>query len=259
MEFVRQTYEALWPHGFRAWNALPCVCVCRDELMRPIVENIQRTWREAFKLSGLGGMIYLGKAGLFRARDHAPNEDGVTRYVYFAIPHIGLGVNGEVGQCYRPGRKEPSHVCGALISFQEELANGNLKLDLDLDDLEQSLLKQRLFRKLKYGQVPGLVELTRLAHEAIREELERMIKLTINPSMRIDYAVLTGINIHGPERLDYIWPGVMYAVVKGKRQDLQLARNEMYAPGESRPLASVGDGTNSRSKEQPKIEKIPAT
>ena len=32
-DFVRLAYGALWPCGFRTWNALPCVGVCRDELM----------------------------------------------------------------------------------------------------------------------------------------------------------------------------------------------------------------------------------
>jgi len=229
VEFVRRTYEALWPYGFRAWNALPCVSVCRDELMRPLVEDIQKTWREAFKLSGLAGMLYLGKAGFLRAKDHAPNEEGIERYVYFAFPHIGLGLDGEIGLGYRPGRKEPARLCGALIAFQEELVNGSLRLDLDLDDLEQSLLKQRLFRKLKYGEVPDLVNLTKVAYTAIVEELERMIALTPDPNVRSDYSVLTGIVIHGPEHRDYIWPGVMYAVVDGERHNLSLEKGEFAA------------------------------
>lgn len=238
VEFVRRTYEALWPFGFRAWNALPCVSVCRDELMKPLVEDIQKTWREAFKLSGLAGMLYLGKAGLLRAKDHAPNEDGLERYVYFALPHIGLGGSGEVGLCYRQGRIKPSKVCGALLVFKEELEKGNLSLGLDLDDLEQSLLKQRLLRKLKYGEIPDLVNLTKIAHAAIVEELERMIELTIDPDTRSDYAVLTGIAVHGPEHRDYIWPGVLYAVLDGTRHNLTLPTGEISEGPKSVPLSA---------------------
>lgn len=41
------------------------------------------------------------------------------------------------------------------------------------DDLEQSLLKQRLFRKLRDKEIPDLVTLTKIAHSVIREDLER--------------------------------------------------------------------------------------
>jgi uncharacterized protein YdiU (UPF0061 family) len=53
-------------------------------------------------------------------------------------------------------------------------------MDLDPDDLEQSLLKQRPIRKLQYGKAPGLTTLTKLAYASILEDLERMILLTMN-------------------------------------------------------------------------------
>lgn len=206
--------------------------------MKPLVEEIQKTWREAFKLSGLAGMLYLGKAGLLKAKDHAPKEDGLERYVYFALPHIGLGANGEVGLCYRPGRIKPSKVCGALLAFLEELERGNLSLGLGLDDLEQSILKQRLLKKLKYGEIPDLVTLTKIAHTAIAEELERMIELTTDPQTRSHYAVLTGIAVHGPEHRDYIWPGVLYAVVDGQRYALTIETSAVHAISPDIPLSA---------------------
>ncbi len=220
-DFVRRTHETLHTWGFESSNTIACVSVCRDELTRPFRDDIQKVWGHAFNFSSLAGMLFLGKTGFLAAQHHAPNEDGRERYLYFAFPHIGIDARGEIGLCYRSGRKERSHACGALVGFQRELTSASIRLDLDADDLEQSLLKQRIFRRLTYGDVPDLVRLTRLAHEVILEELERMIQLTVDTT-RSDYAVLTGVQIHGPEASDYVWPDVMYAVVDQARRPLTI-------------------------------------
>lgn len=59
-------------------------------------------------------MLFLGKTGFLAAQHHAPNEEGRERYVYFALPHIGVDAKGEIGRHDRPGRLQPSHACGAL-------------------------------------------------------------------------------------------------------------------------------------------------
>ncbi len=220
-DFVAQTHRALQGHGFTAENAIACASVCRDELTEPLLEAICRTWGEAFNFSSLGGMVFLGKTGFHAAHHHAPLVDGRERYVYYAMPHIGIGEGGEIGQVYRSGRPEPSGACGALLAFRQEMMGGHLNLALDADDIEQSLLKQRLFRHIPYGELPDLVTLTRLAQQAILQDLERAISLTVNPA-HSDYAVLTGIQIHGPARRNFVCPGVLYAVVQGERREISL-------------------------------------
>ena len=37
-----------------------------------------------------------------------------------------------------------------------------------------------------------------------------------------DSAVVTGIQIHGPEGRHFVWPGIAHAVVGGERRDLVL-------------------------------------
>lgn len=98
------------------------------------------------------------------------------------------------GTHHRPGRQHASHACGALVAFQEELAGKSLQSALDPDDLEQSVLKQQLSRKLRYGDLPDLLALTRIAYAVILEELDRMIRLTVDP-MRRDYDLFTGIQL----------------------------------------------------------------
>lgn len=215
--FVARSYEALQRQGFRAENTIAFACVCRDEITLPLVEDIQRTWGEAFIFSSLGGLPVLGKTGFLAAQQHAPiDEGGLERYVYYALPHIAIGHQGKLGVYFRPGRDKASHACGALVALHHELVSRSLELALDRDDLEQSLLKRHLLRKIRYGDIPDLLALTRIAHDVILEELERMIHLTVDPS-RSDYGVFTGIQIHAPEGRHFVWPGTAYAVVDGKR------------------------------------------
>ena len=217
--FVAHSYEALHRHGFRADNTIAFASVCRDEVTLSLVEEIERTWGEVFMFSSLGGMLTLGKTGFTAAQQHAPIDGGRERYAYYALPHIAIDAQGEFGIYYRPGRQKASHACGALVAFQHELATGCLELALDPDDLEQSVLKQHLLRKLRYGEIPNLLSLTRIAHAVILEELERMIRLTVDPA-RSDYGLFTGIQIHTPEGRHFVWPGSGYAVVDGKHLNL---------------------------------------
>jgi hypothetical protein len=205
--------------GFEPARSIACVGACRDEITRPFVDGVQRTWGEAFNFSSLGGMLFLGRTGFGAAVHHAPTGAGVHRYVFFAMAHIGLGRDGEPGVCYRSGQDEPSGACGALIGFLDELRQGIVRLDLDPDDLEQSLLKQRLFRHIRYGDVPDLPRLTRVAHAVILEDLERGISLAVDP-LHSAWAVLTGIQIHGPDEQEWIWPADSHAWVRGVREEL---------------------------------------
>ena len=220
-DFVGRTYDLLQRRGFSKENAIACVGVCRDEITSSLVNKIHAQWGEAFNFSSLGGMLFLGKTGFLAAHHHAPVHLGRERYVYFAFAHIAIDAQGTPGVCYRPGRPGASGACGALIAFRKEMLGKGLHLEYDPADVEQSLLKQRLFRKIKYGEVPDLVSLTKIAHEVILEDLEFLIAETVNEA-ESDFAVLSGIQIHGPDREQYIWPGVMYTVTDGKRSPLTL-------------------------------------
>jgi hypothetical protein len=222
--FVAGSYEKLHRQGFLAENAIAFACVCRDEITLPLVADIEKTWGEVFMFSSLGGMIILGKTGFLAAQQHAPiDEGGIERYVYYALPHIAIGPHGEFGVYFRPGRQKASHACGALMAFQHELESRSLQLGPDPDDIEQSVLKRHLLRKIRYGDVPNLLSLTRIAHEVILEELERMIRLTVDLT-RSDYGLFTGIQIHTPEGRHFVWPGAAYVVMGGKQLNLSSGK-----------------------------------
>jgi hypothetical protein len=220
-DYVKSTQDALSVHGFNGDNTIACVGVCRDEITRSLVDRVQEAWGEAFNFSSLGGMLLLGKTGFGAAQHHSPVDGGRERYVYIAMSHVAICDKGDIGVCYRPGRPGASGACGALMAFRKELLGGALKLELDPNDMEQSILKQRLFRKIKFGNVPDLVSLTRIAYEVILDDLKLLLDLTVKTDVS-DYAVLTGIQIHGPDKEQYIWPGEMYAVIRGSRKEIKL-------------------------------------
>jgi hypothetical protein len=249
VDFVKKTYNALKKFGFNAANTIACTDVCRDEISQPLVTLIKEKWGEAFNLSSLAGMFFAGKTALLAAMHHAPIVGSKERYVYYAFPHIAIGSDGRLGVCKRRGRKEKSSACGALNVFLEELSNppsytnnppapplekggkgefkrlgkGGLKRSaykIDNDDIEMSLIRMRLMKEIPYGQIPDLIELTKITRKVIQSDLEHAIEKVVD-TKKSDYALMTGIQIHGPDG-NYIWPSESYAVVKNKRKALNL-------------------------------------
>ena len=219
-EFIEKTYKSLNKLGFDADNTIASVDVCRDEISQPLVGLIKEKWGEAFNLSSLAAMFFAGKTALLAAMHHAPIIDGKERYVYYAFPHIAIGSEGQLGLCKRRGRKEASNACGALNVFLGELKGRKLNLSLDNEDVELSLIRTRLMRRIPYGRIPDLLELTEITLKAIREDIENALSMTVH-TKHSDYALFTGIQIHGPEG-NYVWPAECYAVVDGVRQEVTL-------------------------------------
>ncbi len=219
-DYVAQTVSVLSGQGFTPENTIACVGVCRDEITQPLIAKIKEAWGEAFNFSSLAGMLFLGKTGFSAAEHHAPDEEGRERYIFFALPHIAIHTDGEIGVCRRAGRKDTSSACGALLAFKSELEGGRVQLGLDVDDVEQSLIRMRLLQEIPYGQVPDLLALTKTTLQVIQSDLKRMIELTVHND-RSDYAVFTGIQIHGPDR-NYIWPDESCCVVDGSEQTLEF-------------------------------------
>ena len=220
IEFVRKTYDALKQLGFNNDNTIAAKCICRDEISQSIRSVIKHMWGEAFNFSSLAGMFFAGKTGLAAAMHHAPIADGKERYVFYALPHIAINEEGRIGVCKRTGREGESTACGALNAFQKEMAGGKLNLSIDNEDVEQSLLKMRLLREIPYGHVPDLLELTKITLKAIQADLETTINKVVDTD-KSNYAVITGIQINGPDS-NYVWPAECYAVVNGEKVELQL-------------------------------------
>ncbi|MDP2167460.1 MAG: hypothetical protein Q8J64_03915 [Thermodesulfovibrionales bacterium] len=218
--FVQKTYSELKPMGFRSENTIVSVCICRDEISQSVRSIIKHVWGEAFNLSSLAGMFFAGKTGIKAAMHHAPITDGKERYVFYGMSHIAIDSEGRIGTCRRTGRQEESVACGALAAFQEEMAGGRLDVSLDIEDVEQSLIKMRLIKKITYGRIPELLELTKITLSAIQEDLENTLKGVVDTE-KSDYALITGIQVHGPDG-NYVWPSSSYAIVNRERHEIKL-------------------------------------
>mmetsp|Transcript_12751 Transcript_12751/g.46650 ORF Transcript_12751/g.46650 Transcript_12751/m.46650 type:complete len:158 (-) Transcript_12751:191-664(-) len=83
-----------------------------------------------------------------------------------------------------------------------------------------------------------------MAEEAYTEDLEELIKMTVNTATS-DYAVVTGVHIHnwtqdyhGDEpQLEFVWPRKIYTVVDGERADIDL---DVIDPPTPRQLNILG-------------------
>lgn len=238
--FVDQTYATLNRLGFTPGNSIPCVALCRDELTVPLLNLINRAWGsepdncQAFIMHSLAGMLLLGKTGMKAATSHAPHDekDGRMRYIFYCFAHIGLNDQGVHGLVRRHGMRNDSKACGALAACRDELLQGNLDDEIDPHDIEQSLLKQRLIKKIRLDQeipnftelteIPSLAKLTKIASAATLQDLEKLILLTINSNDQetlSDYAVFTGVQINHGKHVNSVWPSTSYVVVEGKRTD----------------------------------------
>jgi hypothetical protein len=220
-EYVKRTVEALAPHGLDAERTLGMAALCRDELTVELTRCISETWGFPFRLGSLAAMVLTGKSGLAAAMAHAPKIDGRQRAVVYAMPHVGVREDGELGAVNRPGQEGSTTACGALIRFRSELAEGVLNTDLDQYDVEMSLTRQRLTRELRYGVVPSVVEITTIARDAILDDLLHIGELV--PAWgEADVAVFSGIQIHTAHG-DHIQPGRSFLRRGGTGEEIPLS------------------------------------
>ncbi len=219
-DFAKKTFDKLKKYGFTADNTIAAVDVCRDEISQPFIALIRNTWGEAFNLCSLAGMFFAGKTAILAAMHHSPVVNGKERYVFYAMPHIAIGSDGQLGVCKRKGRKEASNACGALNLFLGELKTKKPNLSMDNEDVELSLIKTRLLREIPYGHIPDLLELTKTTLKIIKEDFENALNKTVD-TKHSDYAFITGIQIHAPDT-NYIWPADSYVVIDGKKMELKI-------------------------------------
>lgn len=212
-DFVKHTYLILLDYGFDKTNTIACVGICHDEVTRSLRDEIRKTWGKVFNLSSVAGILFMGKADFRTVNQDAFKVDEGECYVIYTMPHITIGSSGEIGLCQRPSRTGASSACGALVAFRRELASGYLSVELDPYDKKKNHLKQNLFRKVKSGQIPSLVNLVKLTHQIILEDLKHIIDLvassadTTHHPLQRNYAIFGGVQIHGPDQKNYVWPG----------------------------------------------------
>ena len=177
-------------------SALLAVGLCRDELSRPVRSRLQADWGDAFDLSSLAGALFAGRTALQAAEAHVV-DGGVL--VLVVMSHIGLAdpLDVNAGECPRGPDGSVGHACGGLMKVHAEMRSGSVDMRMDDDDLEYSLLKQHVLRRLPWGSVPTLPELTVELAAEVDEVTRRLVPQIVAESRRkTPCVVVTGINVH---------------------------------------------------------------
>eukprot|EP00741_Cyanophora_paradoxa_P006826 tig00001042_g6601.t1 len=268
-EYIKNTSSKLTSLGFTPKNTIPCICLCRDEICQHFFLDIQKQWSTksdlgAFNMSSLAGIINIGKTGLKAAESHAPTRDGTERYVFYGFTHIAIGEGGEIGVCIRPGRAELSHACGALLAVQAKYRAGEMTgaPAIDWDDVEASLVCRAIQARLSggiEGFTPSLESITAAACDEISDRMARLIEVTTK-DRACNYALFTGVQIHGPDGNDYVHPAASYAVVEGVRHEIRFDGRLAFNPSrtsrsKSRPASVVHSVAGSRAGSPPRTSK----
>ncbi len=209
-KYMRKTFQGLSAYGFSDENTMGMIAICRDEIAEPLFTEVIRYWGKTFNCCSLAGFVMMGKTGLAAATDHTPIVDNIRRFAFYAMPHVAISRHGDIGKVYRDGVQKVSHACGALESIANELASGHLKLEMDMQDIEQTIIRQKILSTLTYGDKPNLIEITKLASQIISNDVEKLLN-TLDNSV-FNYAVMTGIQIHGPLDTHWICPQDFYVV-----------------------------------------------
>jgi hypothetical protein len=224
-DFVSHTVQVLGDEGFTRENTLAAVAVCRDEIARPLFVDVEDRWGPAFNLVSLAGMLTAGQTGIDAALSHAPTHGGLKHIVVYAMPHIAIDGDGTIGRVHRPGLSEPSTACGSLTALRNGLLAGHAQIGVDRFDAEQSLLNHRLQPMIGHGEVPDLVDLTKMAATAIEEDLTAIIDAVLaepipDAEAPPNGATFTGIQIHGPDGENFVWQRNAHMVIDGTHHDL---------------------------------------
>jgi len=224
-DFVSRTAQLLESEGFTRENTIAAVAVCRDEIARPLFVDVEQRWGPTFSLASLAGMATAGRTGLSAALSHAPTDNGRKHLVVYAMPHIAIDRDGAIGQVRRLGVSEPSSACGSLAALRASLLGGHSQIGVDRFDSEQSLLSHRLQPLIGHGDVPDLANLTKLAATAIEEDLSEIMEEVLShpgdeAGSHPNGASFTGIQIHGPDDANYVWPRNALLVIDGIRRDI---------------------------------------
>ncbi len=199
--------------------ASPLLQICGS-----LVHELEKKLGSSFSLRSLSGFLGCGKTAFGAAHSHAPIKEGNRRvkYTYIVAPHIGVSAEGMIGNVERIGQSKPSGACGALRAFQSALSSGQLDGEVKLDscDMEMSTINQLLRQRCK--QDASLADITKEALAIIQEQLESIIKELVNGD-ETDYAVISGIQVHGPGMANnFFWPSTSYTCESGKRRPINF-------------------------------------
>ena len=119
--------------GFTKENSIFANSSCPDEINHDdhnsdISLLFFHRWGEIIKLSGLGGLPFVGKSGCKTLFEHVPKDGNLI--ILFA-PHVGIDNDGNVGTIKRKEQTKKTPACGAAIgalaALNKDETNGDFK------------------------------------------------------------------------------------------------------------------------------------
>lgn len=220
-EFLACIGELLDERGFKYAKTIVGVSVCMEKPSCFLVKDLQTDWKTVCDCSTLSGMPFVGNTAFLKMQQLVPDkEEGY--FVFLAFPHIRWNPSKPITEA-GVERQGPSFSgCLGLVNFQKERDYGSRRKPLDWDNTEQSLIHQSLWRRQGIDAVSDIVCLTQLTYQIILDDVERLAVQFLD-SRKCHYAIVTGVQIHGPDLQDWIWPGRMYAVTHGKKTILSFS------------------------------------
>lgn len=207
----RQRVQAVLPeHPFPQDKVLLVTSVCADDIVAEneskqdanercptssIRKGLENDFLGPFSMGGLAGLPYSGLTGMKTVGSHIPDEGSVL--IAYG-PHIGFSDEGVLGDLRRPGKRDMSHACGALLQAVEHFESSPDYQPADNDDdVEQMTLERRLlpYRPRILGAEKGpprLKEATGCAYNIIHGLIDRYLYIQKAAFSKCEYVVLVG-------------------------------------------------------------------
>lgn len=219
--YLAKVDSVVAPLGFDREHSFAAVSLCRDELTQSLLGAVARRWEQPFSLGGLGALPSLGRTGWRAALSHVPHDEGRGHLIVFGMPHLGIDPDGRIGQSLRRHQSEVTPTCGAMAALLGSLHHGFEPLPPGLDDHEAERLRRIVDSQA--SELPtDLLSLTRLATRAVDTEMWAELD-ALEAHRDMDIAVFSGIQIHLPDDVDYIWPAAgAFTGADGVRHHLEI-------------------------------------
>lgn len=99
--------------------------ICCDEInheIGDIPDLCRNLFGDVFQIGGLGGIPFPGITGLNATLHHVPTDG--TLFILYG-PHVGISLDGTIGNYNRFGIEKPGHACGAAIGAYHKINQTN--------------------------------------------------------------------------------------------------------------------------------------
>ncbi|MCC5931643.1 MAG: hypothetical protein JJU28_20520 [Cyclobacteriaceae bacterium] len=149
--------------------------ICSDDIN--VSTDFRRVLNRPFTMGGLGGLPYTGFTGMVAYGHHIP--DGGDAFIFYG-PHIGVTDDGELGKMLRPGQKNFSNSCGALVLALERIKReDDVYIPInDEFDYQQVLLERTVmpFKQRILESSNPIKEITEVTYENIHRRIHFLVE-----------------------------------------------------------------------------------